>query len=152
MDVEYISLHGCIRNTSSNTEVHAEHQLTVDRSTWPEEKNIQNHTKLGRMKKLGGETGVLVGLDLPSPGGETEAGVHSHIEVWVRGETFKAESETADLRQPDGMRISPCRSHTHTGEGHKSPRKHSGCELEQSQGEGCCWVQGQIEEKWGRRL
>ena len=33
------------------------------------------------MKKLGGETGVLVGLDLPSPGGETEAGVHSHIEV-----------------------------------------------------------------------
>ena len=52
------------------------------------------------MKKLGGETGVLVGLDLPSPGGETEAGVHSHIEVWVRGEAFKAESETADLRQP----------------------------------------------------
>ena len=33
VDVEYISLHGYIRNTSSDTEVHAEHQLRVDRST-----------------------------------------------------------------------------------------------------------------------
>ena len=29
MDVEYISLHRYIRNTSSDTEVHAEHQLRV---------------------------------------------------------------------------------------------------------------------------
>ena len=28
-----------IRNTPSDTEVQAEHQLTVDRSTWPAEKN-----------------------------------------------------------------------------------------------------------------
>ena len=28
MDVEYISLHGYIRNTPSDTEVHAEHQLS----------------------------------------------------------------------------------------------------------------------------
>ena len=27
------------------------------------------------MKEIGGKTGVLVGLDLPSAGGETEAGV-----------------------------------------------------------------------------
>ena len=27
-----------------------------------------NHTKLGRMKELGGKTGVLTGLDLPSAG------------------------------------------------------------------------------------
>ena len=31
--VEYISLHGYIRNTPSDTEVHAKHQLRVDRST-----------------------------------------------------------------------------------------------------------------------
>ena len=33
MDVEYISLHGYIRNTPSDTEVHAEHQLRADEST-----------------------------------------------------------------------------------------------------------------------
>ena len=45
---------------------------------------------------------MLVGLDLPSAGGGTEAGVPSPrgANVWVRGETFKAESETAELRQP----------------------------------------------------
>ena len=32
-DVEYISIHGYIRNTPSATEVHAEHQFKVDRST-----------------------------------------------------------------------------------------------------------------------
>ena len=31
-DVEYISLHGYVRNTPSDTEVHAEYQLRVDRS------------------------------------------------------------------------------------------------------------------------
>ena len=30
--MEYISLHGYIRNTPLDTEVHAEHQLRVDRS------------------------------------------------------------------------------------------------------------------------
>ena len=75
MDVEYISLHRYIRNTSSDTEVHAEHQLRADRITRPVEKNIQNHAKLSRMKELGGKTGVLGGLDLPSAGGGTEAGV-----------------------------------------------------------------------------
>ena len=38
-------------------------------------KNIQTHAKLGRMKEPEGETGVLVGLGLPSAGGGTEAGV-----------------------------------------------------------------------------
>ena len=33
VDVEYLSLHGYIRNTPSDTEVHAEHPLRVDRST-----------------------------------------------------------------------------------------------------------------------
>jgi len=35
VDVEYIFLHGYIRNTPSGTEVHAGHQLRVDRSTCP---------------------------------------------------------------------------------------------------------------------
>ena len=35
VDVEYISLHGYIRNTPSDTEVHAEHQLKADRRTLP---------------------------------------------------------------------------------------------------------------------
>ena len=40
VDMEHISLHGYIRNTSSDTEVHAEHQLRADRSTLPAKKNI----------------------------------------------------------------------------------------------------------------
>ena len=39
------------------------------------EKNIWNNPKLGRMKELGGKTGVLVASDLSSVGGGTEAGV-----------------------------------------------------------------------------
>ena len=38
-------------------------------------KNIWNHTEVGRTKELGGKTRVLVGLDLPSTGGGTKAGV-----------------------------------------------------------------------------
>ena len=38
------------------------------------EKNIQNYAKPSRRKELGGKAGVLVGLDLPSAGGATEAG------------------------------------------------------------------------------
>ena len=48
-----LSLCGYIRSTPSDTEVHAEHQLRADRGTWPAEKKIRNHTKLGRMKELG---------------------------------------------------------------------------------------------------
>ena len=54
------------------------------------------------MKELGEENGVLVGPDLPLAGEGTEAEVETHSRsiVWVREETFKAESETADLWQP----------------------------------------------------
>ena len=68
--MEYISLHGYNMNTPSDTEVHAEHQLRVA-------KNIQNHAELGRAKKQGEKTRMLVGLDLPSVGRGTEAGVRS---------------------------------------------------------------------------
>ena len=41
------------------------------------ENNIQNPAKLGRMEELGGKAGLLMGLDLPSVGGGTEARVQS---------------------------------------------------------------------------
>ena len=66
------------------------------------EKNIQNHAKLSRMKELGGKTGVLGGLDLPSAGGGTEAGVQSpqRGNCLSQRRNIKAERETADLWQP----------------------------------------------------
>ena len=84
--MEYVSLHRYIRNTPSDTEVHGEHQLRAERSTQPAEKNISNHTKLDRRKELGGKTGVLVRLDLPSVGGgmgELKQGSHPHIKAIV---------------------------------------------------------------------
>ena len=53
--MEYVSLHGCIRNMCLDAEVHVEHHLRVGRSTWPVEKIIQNHTKLSKTKELGGK-------------------------------------------------------------------------------------------------
>ena len=80
----------------------AEHQLRADRSTWPVEKNMQNHVKLGRTKELGGKTGMFLGWTCPWWVEELKQGSNPHIRaiVWVRGKTFKAESETADLWQP----------------------------------------------------
>ena len=48
MDTEYISLHGYIRNTPSDTEVHAEHQLRVDRSVPDKQKRIYRPTQNSR--------------------------------------------------------------------------------------------------------
>ena len=66
------------------------------------ENNIENQAKLGRMKELGGKTGVLVGLDLPLAGGGTEAGVRSPHQgnCLSQRRNIKAKSETADLWQP----------------------------------------------------
>ena len=55
VDVEYLSLHGHIRNAPSGTEVHAEHQLGADRRTWAAEKAISSHIKPGKTKELGGK-------------------------------------------------------------------------------------------------
>ena len=41
------------------------------------EKNIYNYVKLNRVKELGGNTGVLVELDMPLAGGGTEPAVRS---------------------------------------------------------------------------
>ena len=40
MDTQYISLHGYMRNTPSDTQAHTEHQLSADRRTWPVEKSM----------------------------------------------------------------------------------------------------------------
>ena len=63
MDVEYTSLHG-YRSACRTPAESGQEYLTS-----------RKHAKLGRMKEQGGKTGVLVGLDLPSAGGGTEAGV-----------------------------------------------------------------------------
>ena len=67
VDMDYIFLHGYIRNIFSDTQVCA-HQLRVDRSIRPTEKNIQNHAKLGRMKEMegGNRSGTRTG---PALGG-----------------------------------------------------------------------------------
>ena len=76
--MEYISLHGYIGNTSSDTEVLAERTPAEHGQEYlTSGKEMGNHAKLGRTKELGRETGMLVGLDLPSVRGGTEAGVRS---------------------------------------------------------------------------
>ena len=47
MDLEYISLHGYIRNTPSDTEVHAENLLREDRSI-DQQKGIYRSMKNSR--------------------------------------------------------------------------------------------------------
>ena len=43
---------------------------------------------------------MLVGLDLPGQVGELKQWSDPHIRAIVRGEPFKAESETGDLWKP----------------------------------------------------
>ena len=69
--MEHIPLHGFIRDTPSGTEVHAEHQL---RAGVPDQWKRMHRTL---QDSVGGKTGVLVGLDHPSAGGGTEAGIRS---------------------------------------------------------------------------
>ena len=55
--------------------MHAEHQTECGQEDLTNGKEYIEPGKLGRTKELGGKTGVLVGLDLPSEGGGNEAGV-----------------------------------------------------------------------------
>ena len=138
--MEYISLHEYTKNTPSDIEVSAEHQLRVDRSTWPAENNIKTHTKLGRVKKLAGKTGVLVGLDLPWGGGELKQGSEPHTGaiIWVRE---VAERETADLWQPQwDENQTVLATAIHTLDGAVAGSWNLGI-VEQCQGKGCCWLQ-----------
>ena len=102
VNMECISLHGCIRNTPSDTEGLAEHQLRVGKSPWPLERNIQIHAKFGRMK---GEVGKRrVSRTVPAHGrvGDLKQWSVPLIRETVRdtGEAFGAVGE--------------CRKCTHT--------------------------------------
>ena len=91
---------------------------------------------------------MLEGLDLPLAGGGTEAGVqslHGAI-VWVRGETFKAE--TADLWQPKwNEHQTVLTAAVHIPDRDTGPLEGAAAGswslgiVGQSQGEGCCWLQ-----------
>ena len=88
MEVEYISLHRYMRYKLSGTEVGVPGDTEWTGVPDHQKKNIQNQTKLCRTKELVGETGVLVGVDLSSLGGGTEAqesDCHIGTIVWVRG-------------------------------------------------------------------
>ena len=110
------------------------------------EKNIQNHTKLSSTKDLQGKI-VLVGLDLPLVGRglKQEFGPHMGAIVRVRGETFKAESETAELWQPKwNENQTVLAAATHTLDRDAGPLEGAAAGswslgiVEKSQGENCC--------------
>ena len=92
---------------------------------------------------------MLVELDLPSAGGGTEARVWSphRAIVWVRGETFKGESETANLQQPKWNENQTVLAITiHTLDRNAGPMEGAAAGswslgiVEQSGGEGCYWL------------
>ena len=79
--------------------------------------------------------------------GELKQGSSPHIRaiVWVRGETFKAESETADLWQPkQNEKQAVLDTAIHTPDRDVDPLEGAVAGswslgiVEQSQGEGCC--------------
>ena len=159
----YISLHRYIKYTPSDTEALAVHLLRTGRSTWPLEKNIQNHSKLGRMKELGGKTGSV------SRAGHALGGWRN----WSRdliptlGQLSGSEEKHLRLRNIKQlicdslkeMRIRhPYDRHTYPGQGRRSPRRCSSWELEHRD---CGTIPGRgllltawrwTERTWGRRL
>ena len=61
--------------------MHTEYQLRVDRSTWPVEKNIQNHANFSRMKEQ--EKNRSVSRTYPWVVGELKQGSDPHIRTIV---------------------------------------------------------------------
>ena len=74
VDMEYLSLHGYIRNTPSDTEVHAGHQLRVDRGTCPAERIYQFSSVTQSCPTLRPHESQHAGPPCPSP----TPGVHSN--------------------------------------------------------------------------
>lgn len=71
----YITLHGYIKNTHTDTKVNAEHQLESIKEDLTGGKEYIRHTKLCNRKEQWRKTRVLVGLYLPLMGGELKQGV-----------------------------------------------------------------------------
>ena len=99
MNGKYVSLHSYIRNTLSDTEVHAEHQLRVPVCRGKEYidpcKTQENERTRGKARSVSRTGPALRGW-----GNWSKGLIPTGAIVWVRGETFKAECETADLWQP----------------------------------------------------
>ena len=98
------------------------------------------------MKELGEKT-VLVGVDISSAGGGTEAGVQSpqRGNCLSQRRNIKAESETADLWQPkwnENQTVLATVIHTRDRDADPLEGAEAGSWslgiVEQSQGEGCC--------------
>ena len=111
------------------------------------EKNIQNLANLGRMKELGGKQESQQEWTCPQPAGELKQRSDPHLGAItrIRGETFKAESETADLWQPEQNENQTALAEAiHTPERDAGPLEGAAAGtwslgiVEQSQGEGCC--------------
>ena len=107
VDVENISPHGYTRNTPSDTEVHAEHQLRADKSTCQEEENIQNHAKLSRIKKLEGGKECQQDWTCPQQMGELKQGSNPHIRQLSESEKkhFRLGVKQLICGSLNGMRI-----------------------------------------------
>ena len=103
MDVEYISLHGYIRNTPQTQKCLL--NTSSKRTGRPDQrKGIYRTTR----KELGGETGVLVELDLPSAGGGSRG------QIPTSGQLSESEERYLRLRMKqlisgslNGKRIRP---------------------------------------------
>ena len=81
---------------------------------------------------------MLVGLDLPAV-----SNPHIRVIVWIRGETFKPESETGDLWQPNwNENQTVIVTAIHTLDRDAGPLEgvlaRSLGIVKRSQGEGCC--------------
>ena len=143
-----MSLHRYIRNTPSDRS--ARRTPAESRQEYlTSGKEYIDPQKLGRKKKLGGETGVLLGWTCAWRVGELKQESNPHIgaTVWVRGETFKAESETADLWQPKwNENQTVLAAAIHAPDRNAGPLESAAAGswslgiVAQSQGEGCCWL------------
>ena len=95
--------------STDTSEIHLQTQKRMQNTSWEwtgayltSGKGYIEWHKAPTMKELGRKTRVWVGLTCPQQVGEPKQGSDPHIRatVWVGGETFKAESETADLWKP----------------------------------------------------
>ena len=135
--MEYICLHRCIRNTSSDTEGLTEYQLQVGRSPWPLERNIQIHEKLSRTKEGDEKEESELVRTRPAPRawgnwsrgqiptlGQLSGNLEKHLKL--------LESASVDLWQSEwneNHTDNPCHNSMNPGQGCKYPGMYGGWEL-----------------------
>ena len=150
--VKWISLHGYMKNTSTDRAVFTEHRLIVIRSLWPLERNIRIQAWLDWMKERRRRRRAS------RAGGEGS---------WSKGETPTSREISLDRREAfeavkgewSSWSVSEwSENHTvsavalHTSDWDECPLLPAGVGIwnvgtgEQSQGKDCCWLQG---DGWG---